>query len=268
MMNCISLSSKAIYANNNKGSALFEAGRFDEAKHAFQQSLELIRDAAVLLRQANNKKASSRHRDLPKGGSVSFYWSEIPVRISSVESKTISGAQNNPPVAQLSPCASFIFRRATIMIEPTSFRTRAAEYRAETFAVVYNLALVCHCMAIEQNSDVLVKQAIRFYKLALQNATQCPRGNTTSSLSERKHDDKSGMIMAIMNNLGQLYFDYMLDFDIADHCFQQILVALHGEQVLVDERGEDTTENGFNKEDISGFLRNIILERPLLSAAA
>mmetsp|Transcript_4734 Transcript_4734/g.7866 ORF Transcript_4734/g.7866 Transcript_4734/m.7866 type:complete len:244 (-) Transcript_4734:36-767(-) len=231
---------------NSKGVTLIESGRFEEAKETFEISLALMREAIL---DAGKDRILPTKRAASKRRSDCFRWSEIPKRSSSATSRRRRGDH-------ISCSTSFFFQRAVIVEQP-KVRRSANEYGEGTTAVVYNLALACHCMAIEQNSDAMLKRAVQFYKIAhsifMHKTKTSPRSK-----------DTCGMIMVIMNNLGQIHYDRMLEFNIAERCFQRLLTGLRGEESVDDEQ----TRNGFSADDFRGFMLNVMLGRPLLSAAA
>jgi hypothetical protein len=237
---------KAVNANNH-GVASFESGRFEEAKDTFERSLTMMREA--IMEASKETLLLPIRRSAPNNSSEELNWSEMPNRVSH------SAGCKRPRGDHISCSSSFFFQRAIIM-EPT-IRRSADEYGEETSAVVYNLALACHCMAIEQNSDAMLKRAVQFYKIAHSIFVHRSGG-------QARPKDKSGMVMVIMNNLGQLHYDRMLEYNIAERCFQRLLNGLRGEQ----QRCGKPTRNGFGEEDFRGFMLNVMLERPLLSAAA
>lgn len=237
---------KAVNANNN-GVASFESGRFDEAKGTFEKSLTMMREA--ILEASKEALLLPRRRRAPSNANEEFHWSEMPTRVSH------PAGFKRPRGDHISCSSSFFFQRAIIM-EPT-IRRSADEYGEETSVVVYNLALTCHCMAIENNSDAMLKRAIQFYKIAHSIFVHRSGGQARAK-------DRSGIIMVIMNNLGQLHYDRMLEYNIAERCFQRLLNGLRGEE----QKCGQPTRNGFGEEDFRGFMLNVMLERPLLSAAA
>lgn len=243
---------KAVHINNNNGVALFESGRFEEAKDTFESSLAMMR--STMTEAGNEEKAFPNQHVVSKEKSNEIIWSEIPVQAASV------GAKRN---RQRDSCsvtsAGYCFQRAIIM-QPTATRRTAAEYGEESSAVIYNLAVTHHCMAIEKNSDIMLKQALQFYKIAHKVIThkRCKRSRS-----------RCGILMVIMNNLGQLHHVHMLEFDVAQRCFQRLLVGLQIEdRCCGTKQRRPTVQNGFNDDDIRGFMLNVMLERPTLSAAA
>lgn len=69
------------------------------------------------------------------------------------------------------------------------------------------------------------------------------------------------MIVAILNNLGQLHFDRLLEYEIAGSFFRQLLMRLRN-------KNECDGTIGFETTDFRGFMLNAMLEPPQLSAAA
>jgi hypothetical protein len=237
---------KAVNANND-GVASFESGRFEDAKDTFERSLAMMREA--IMEASKESLLLPIRRSAPSKSSEEFHWSEIPNRVSHAGCK-------RPRGDHISCSSSFFFQRAIILMETTIQRS-AEEYGEETSAVVYNLALACHCMSTEKNSDAMLKRAVQFYKVAHSIFVHRSGG-------QPRPKGKRGMIMVIMNNLGQLHYDRMLEYTIAERCFQRLLNGLRDEEQQCGKH----TRNGFGEEDFRGFMLNVMLERPLLSAAA
>ena len=217
---------KAVNANN-VAVTMFESSRFEAAKETFQLSLGMMRNAMI---DTTEESLSARRVRCSKRSNV-FTWSDIPATEQSRNDQF----------------ASYVFRR---VIRVSSGDLLASVDNTEVIAAaVFNVALCCHILAMEKNTATMLKHAMQFYRIV-------PRV-LMHGRSKKEPVSKNGtMIMtAILNNLGQIHFDCLMEYEVAGLLFEKL-------------RRKLDNDDSFDREDYRGFVLNVMLDRPLLSAAA
>lgn len=219
---------KAVNANN-AAATMFESSRFEEAKEAFQFALGMMRSAMF----DTTAESVSARRVRRSKRSIVLNWSDIPATEQSRNDQF----------------ASYVFCRV-IRISSSGDLLASVNHTEVIAAAVFNVALCCHILAIEKNSALLLKHAMQFYRIV-------PRV-LMHGRSKKEPVFKNGtMIMTvILNNLGQIHFDCLLEYEVAGLLFEKL------------RRKLDNADHTFDQKDYRGFVLNVMLDRPLLSAAA
>lgn len=206
---------------NNQGVALLSKGHFEDARHYFRDALDVIK--SLLL--ASKDTFDYQQQD---GLSVGFQWS------------------SNAP-HYFTDINSFVFGRALIIV-PSSGCSKHG-YPEESTAIIYNIALGHHLLALERNCSNLMSKALKFYDIAKEIRR---RKKESMKLEGEKLVDA-----AILNNIGQICIE-SFDYDNARRCFDQL-----------SDRLLSLNRSGFlDANDCEGFMLNLLLEEPNLAAAA
>ena len=255
---------KAINVNND-GVRLFEHGQFEAAKEQFELSLSKMREAVLQAnKEAQPLKRKTRNSALASYGSSSsiglFHWSETPSHTTNQYDVDAPGSKKAaaPYAAAMynDLTASFIFRRVVIISPPVG-RCTPDQHAEEISAVLFNLALSYHLIAVSTPNaeSSMLKRAIQFYRIS--HSVHAHRRKSKKDCCS----SSNSMIVAILNNLGQLHFDRLLEYEIAGSFFRQLLMRLRN-------KNECDGTIGFETTDFRGFMLNAMLEPPQLSAAA
>ena len=218
---------KAVNANN-AAATMFESSRFDEAKETFQLSLGMMRNAMF---DAAEESVSARRVRRSKR-SIVLNWSDIPA----------TEPRRNDQFA------SYVFCR---VIRISSGDLLAPVNHTEVIAAaVFNVAPCCHILAMETNSAMMLKHAMQFYRIV-------PRVLMHGRTKTEPVFKNGTMIMTvILNNLGQIHFDCLLEYEVSGLLFEKLRKKL------------ENSDHTFDQQDYRGFVLNVMLDQPLLSAAA
>lgn len=223
-----SITDKA-FSLNNQGVAHFENGNYDQARTLFREALEAIKlGMAGLNTDAETSSSASN---------VGFQWSK-----------------NAPLHADLNlsvPAeASFIFRRALIIVPMANESPRPSSFHEESTGIIYNLALSYLVSGFLMNSSSLLNKARKFFEIVV---AMRQRRNESSKLGGERLLDT-----AIWNNLGWISEEFC-NYDVAQECYQQVsnrLVAL-------------SNSGAADKHDCEGFITNLVSDaHPKMAAAA
>lgn len=206
---------------NNHGVALLSKGHFEDARHSFRDALDVIK--SLLLASKDNFDYQQQD-----GLSVGFQWSiNAPHYFADIN--------------------SFVFGRALIIVSSSGYSNHG--YPEESTAIIYNIALGHHLLALERNCSSLMSKALKFYDIAKEIRK---RKKESTKLEGEKLVDA-----AILNNVGQICIE-SFDYDNARRCFDQL-----------SDRLLSLNRSGFlEANDCEGFMLNLLLEEPSLAAAA
>jgi tetratricopeptide (TPR) repeat protein len=215
---------------NNQGVQHFERGQFEQARDNFREALEAIKGSMV-----DAKPTVSSHTT---NASCGFRWSsDAPLH-----------AELNLPVPA---GASFIFRRALVIVPVSNIPQPMTDLSEESTAVIYNLALSCLVLGFVSNSSKLLRTGAKFFEIVL--AIRCRKSESVKLGWEEVLLDA-----AICNNLGWIYGEFC-DYALATQYFEQVSSRLnilgHGGFVC--------------RQAYEGFITNLISGvHPHLAAAA
>ena len=213
--------------SNNNGALAMEKGNFEVAKNSFRKALALITSIASLETRSTSRCMS--------------VWS------------------NNAPLKMKDVCctaegqATFVFKRSLILLPESSNDPLGPAplnldgYAQESAAVVFNIALSHHLIALSTNRSDMLERALKFYEFA-------------NSIRQRQDASMEIIDLALLNNVGQAQHEFC-NYSTARECFDMLTKRL----ILLKRQGAIRV---LEKCDCNGFVLNSMMEQPTMAAAA
>lgn len=274
---------------NNHAVLLLEMGRIHEAKLLLQQALQTLgsvqQEENAMARSKRHHAASEQQHCGDDDDDAAMAEEEISTK-PTVPEHAFTGWSSPligvPPQQQgeerdVGVKKVFVYSRF-LYIHP-HFQDDCFELYAA--GILFNLGLVQHVLALkgdEQNTSAGLssysiahyKESYMFYEYAMKNLSlleqqQQDQGNA------RRHTKEQGILKALLlNNSGHIFSTDSLDSDAALHCFTASIGLLVNESNTSENENEHRAYPAASLDDldIGSLLRNILLCRPAINAAA
>jgi hypothetical protein len=216
---------------NNHAVLLLEMGRPKDARLLFKQALEIlgVEDNRIVKRYSPIVQNES---DQPPPKMAFTGWSRTLVHACFVD-------------------GVFVYCRA-VSVHPIFHESLFEIYAA---AIMFNLGLTQHILALEDGSSSNYKKSRQFYA----NSMNLLQQDVSSNFSP----EKDILRALLLNNSGHIFYTAYMDSEGATQCFTAVCgLVMDAEQSNPDESGS------IDEGDVTGLLSNVLFQMATTAPAA